>query len=329
MKKFDYKKPVTQPMWLLAAAGAAVLVVSGVLGGSIGSGVTSAADSSVPVPTKTVTVKHVEPGPTVTVTAKPIPEWQTNLNTKDQKVLADLQTNSVPDEDLESAVSWVHAYCKAIPNYVTTAEAQSNTKGLPPDSKDAATTVASADLCPNAPSKVVGLIATHGKTEKLFLSAVIDAIGPLSKSLQRDAISEGWSECSGDGYDPTDDSGLSDGDYGNLSDDQVITVNSMADSTLCPTGDEEQPSIETDYVMKVIGNGTESSVITRSENGQESQDTNVHLPWTHRMEGDGGSTYLSAQDGNGTSITCEILDPKGKVVQKNTATGAYSICTLS
>lgn len=89
-----------------------------------------------------------------------------------------------------------------------------------------------------------------------------------------------------------------------------------------------QPKI----VYKVTGNGSESNIITYSPPGQSSpeQASNAHLPWSMSWPDNnlGGFEYVSAQDENGTSISCAIIED-GEVLQSQTSTGQYAIVTCS
>jgi hypothetical protein len=78
---------------------------------------------------------------------------------------------------------------------------------------------------------------------------------------------------------------------------------------------------------KVTGTSGEAGVITYTEGANSSieQSTNASLPWKKRVTADGTFFSLSAQNSGGGSITCEIDDADGTVLDKHTARGEYAI----
>lgn len=85
------------------------------------------------------------------------------------------------------------------------------------------------------------------------------------------------------------------------------------------------------FTLKVFGNGSRSGVITWSTGFDISQATDARIPWSKSVDPNGNFYQVSAQDDDGTSITCEILDSDGNVLDENTSTGRYAIasCTAS
>lgn len=81
--------------------------------------------------------------------------------------------------------------------------------------------------------------------------------------------------------------------------------------------------------VTVYGNGSRSNVITYSIDTHISQATDARLPWSKQLDTGGDFYQVSAQDENGTSITCEILDVDGSVLDKQTSTGRYAIASCS
>lgn len=81
--------------------------------------------------------------------------------------------------------------------------------------------------------------------------------------------------------------------------------------------------------LMIFGNGSTSSTITYSLGFSIEQATDARLPWTRKISPDYDFYQVSAQDGDGTSITCEIIDTDGTVLSKHTSTGLYAIadCT--
>lgn len=81
-------------------------------------------------------------------------------------------------------------------------------------------------------------------------------------------------------------------------------------------------------VYKVFGNGSIALITWTGEGGNIGQAAGVHLPWSHSEGADGNFYSISAQDDNGTSITCEIFND-GDLVTKQTSTGRYAIAQCS
>lgn len=81
-------------------------------------------------------------------------------------------------------------------------------------------------------------------------------------------------------------------------------------------------------VFTITGNGSQSSTITWTIPGtfDIEQATNVSLPWSKTFPDaiDGTHGNISAQDDDGTSISCTIT-VDGQVVDSQTATGEYAI----
>lgn len=86
----------------------------------------------------------------------------------------------------------------------------------------------------------------------------------------------------------------------------------------------------------VTGNGSRASTVTFNDpsgsGASIAQDTQASLPWTKtytlRQADLAGLYTLSAQDDNGSSITCTIT-VDGKVIDTHTATGPYAIASCS
>lgn len=81
--------------------------------------------------------------------------------------------------------------------------------------------------------------------------------------------------------------------------------------------------------LRITGNGSESGVITYTEGTSIEQATNASIPWTKKVSPNFDFYELSAQDDDGTSITCEIIDTDGTVLDKHTSTGLYAIASCS
>ena len=110
------------------------------------------------------------------------------------------------------------------------------------------------------------------------------------------------------------------------SDDQLtdLPTDDLGGLTDDPTLDAPQF-----ITYKITGNGTASSTITWTEGPSDSieQATNRALPWSKRISEEGSFFSISAQDDDGTSITCEIDDTVGNVLDKHTAVGQYAIAS--
>lgn len=78
-------------------------------------------------------------------------------------------------------------------------------------------------------------------------------------------------------------------------------------------------------LLKVTSNGS-SATITYTEDGSIEQATNASLPW-QKVVTRGDFVSLSAQDDDGTTITCQILNYDGTIASQHTATGAYAIAS--
>jgi hypothetical protein len=81
-------------------------------------------------------------------------------------------------------------------------------------------------------------------------------------------------------------------------------------------------------VYKVFGNGSLALITWTGDTGNIGQAAGAHLPWSHSEGADGDFYSVSAQDDNGTSITCEIFND-GELVSKQTSTGRYTIAQCS
>jgi hypothetical protein len=88
------------------------------------------------------------------------------------------------------------------------------------------------------------------------------------------------------------------------------------------------PVDKLDITLEVFGNGS-SSLITYSKGDDIEQDANASLPWSRKQRAvdTGDLIQISAQDQDGTSITCEIVGVNGKVLDKETSTGSYAIAS--
>jgi hypothetical protein len=83
-------------------------------------------------------------------------------------------------------------------------------------------------------------------------------------------------------------------------------------------------------VYRVDGESRQASITYENESGDTSQETEATLPWEESFSVEEGSfAYVSAQRGGAPGdITCTIeLD--GVVMESNTSSGEYSICTAS
>ena len=81
-------------------------------------------------------------------------------------------------------------------------------------------------------------------------------------------------------------------------------------------------------VYKVGGNGSIALITWTGASGNIGQAADAHIPWSISQGSDGEFYSVSAQDDNGTTITCEIFDD-GKLVSKQTSTGRYAIASCS
>jgi hypothetical protein len=81
-------------------------------------------------------------------------------------------------------------------------------------------------------------------------------------------------------------------------------------------------------VYKVFGNGSLALITWTGDTGNIGQAAGAHLPWSRSEGADGDFYSISAQDDNGTSITCEIFND-GELVSKQTSTGRYTIAQCS
>ncbi|GLZ55794.1 hypothetical protein Acsp07_54110 [Actinomycetospora sp. NBRC 106378] len=109
---------------------------------------------------------------------------------------------------------------------------------------------------------------------------------------------------------------------------ETVTASAAATSTAASAG----ATGATGYVYKVFG-ASRGSITYSSAGGGSSQATNAKLPWTKTVEspGYGGMTfaYVSAQNGGGGTIRCQIIGPSGQVIAENSAEGEYAIVTCS
>lgn len=84
--------------------------------------------------------------------------------------------------------------------------------------------------------------------------------------------------------------------------------------------------VVSDKVTYKITSNSSTALITYTDNGSIEQATGATLPWTKTVVR-GDFVSVSAQDDNGTTITCAILDSDGSVISKHTSTGAYAIAS--
>jgi hypothetical protein len=79
---------------------------------------------------------------------------------------------------------------------------------------------------------------------------------------------------------------------------------------------------------RISGNGS-SALITYSVDGSIEQANDASIPWSKVIPTGGIALVLSAQDKDGTAITCEIIGVDGSVLSRHTSTGAYAIAQCS
>ena len=79
-------------------------------------------------------------------------------------------------------------------------------------------------------------------------------------------------------------------------------------------------------LLKVTGNGGRA-LVTYSFGTSIEQAANASIPWEKKGEQNGLLLQVSAQDDDGTSITCTIYGPDGTVLDKETSTGPYAIAS--
>jgi hypothetical protein len=96
------------------------------------------------------------------------------------------------------------------------------------------------------------------------------------------------------------------------------------------------PTTTTTYnptlVISVTGTGSSLSSVTIDQSGQETQHTEVGLPYSLTIPdpgyGPASDTVMNAQTADGSanaSVTCSINDPTGGVLDTNTSTGPYAV----
>jgi hypothetical protein len=81
--------------------------------------------------------------------------------------------------------------------------------------------------------------------------------------------------------------------------------------------------------FRVRSNGSYSSTITYAEDTDIEQATNAAVPWKKMVPAHTGFFQVSAQDGDGTAIECEIDGPDGSVLDRQISTGLYAIASCS
>lgn len=84
----------------------------------------------------------------------------------------------------------------------------------------------------------------------------------------------------------------------------------------------------TDIILTVTGNGS-SALVTYGIGTSISQDTGAAIPWTRKVGPNSDFYSLSAQDNDGSLITCTIKSPTGQVLDRQTSHGAYAIASCS
>lgn len=123
-------------------------------------------------------------------------------------------------------------------------------------------------------------------------------------------------------YFVADDSNATDPTY------RPTPVERVVAATQVHLPERPQPPPPPAITYKITGNGSQSGVVTYIEGGSSiEQATNASLPWTKRVSPNSDYYSVSAQDADGTSITCEILDTDGTVLDKHTSTGLYAIAS--
>lgn len=83
-----------------------------------------------------------------------------------------------------------------------------------------------------------------------------------------------------------------------------------------------------DVILRVTGNGS-SSLVTWGIGTSISQDTSAGIPWTRKVTPNANFYLLSAQDNDGSAITCTITGPGGQVLDRESSQGSYAIASCS
>lgn len=110
---------------------------------------------------------------------------------------------------------------------------------------------------------------------------------------------------------------------------RVIATRTRTD-TVTYTPPPPKPKRSRFVTYRVTGSASASSVTyTVSDNVEQA--TSVGLPWQKRITLDevGIVAQVSAQNGGGGSITCEIINIDGSVLSKHTSTGSYAVVSCS
>jgi hypothetical protein len=96
-----------------------------------------------------------------------------------------------------------------------------------------------------------------------------------------------------------------------------------------PVATDSGPDTVTDPAVtyKIESNGTKAVITYTDEGGSIEQATDAGLPWVKTVSDPGMLAQVSAQDTDGTEITCLIVDSAGKVLAGHTASGPYAIVT--
>jgi len=109
---------------------------------------------------------------------------------------------------------------------------------------------------------------------------------------------------------------------------KTVTMTTAApSSTVAPTTTSTLPA-GPGVTVKVTGTGTAASV-TILDDGQQSQQQGVALPYTEILPGDPSVVGITAHGGDATAtISCEV-DRPGKPPVTGTASGPYSVVTCN
>lgn len=87
-----------------------------------------------------------------------------------------------------------------------------------------------------------------------------------------------------------------------------------------------RPAVPTGVITyKVSAGSGQADDVTYTNGGSIEQDTGVSLPWSKSVDDCGTLCEVSAQNAGSGSITCEIFDIDGSLLDKETSNGAYAV----
>lgn len=100
-------------------------------------------------------------------------------------------------------------------------------------------------------------------------------------------------------------------------------------TTVPPTTVAPAPPSNT-WTYRVTG-PARASITYSAEGGNISQESDAALPWSTTVESPGFPgvrfAYVSAQNSDSGTVSCEIVAPSGEVVSQNSSEGPYAIVT--